>query len=102
MELLTITSSPTGDFLIDYAPQANSLFLATGDSGHAFKVFPIIGERIADVIEGRLDPELRELWRWRTDSPNTFQGTDDGTRGGRRSMILEQELRRDRQILGRL
>lgn len=76
--------------------------MATGDSGHAFKVFPIIGEKIVDAIEGRLDPELRDLWRWKLESPEIFQGTDDGTRGGRRGMILEQEWQRGGQILGHL
>lgn len=76
--------------------------MATGDSGHAFKVFPIIGEKIADAIEGRLDPELRDLWRWKIESPATFQGTNDGSRGGRRGMILEQESQRGSRALGQL
>ncbi|KAK1150222.1 hypothetical protein N8T08_000124 [Aspergillus melleus] len=83
--------TPTGDFIIDYYPRAAGLFLATGDSGHAFKVFPIIGEKVVDAIEGNLESELRELWKWKSDAPSTFQGTNDGTRGGRRDMVLETE-----------
>lgn len=83
---------PTGDFLIDYHPQYAGLFIATGDSGHVFKVFPVIGDKVADAIEGRLEEEYRSLWRWRDDLPAQFAGVDDGTRGGRRGMILEQEL----------
>ncbi|KAI9041582.1 NAD(P)/FAD-dependent oxidoreductase [Aspergillus affinis] len=81
--------TPTGDFIIDYDPRAAGLFLATGDSGHAFKIFPIIGEKVVDAIEGNLESELRELWKWKSDAPSTFQGTNDGTRGGRRDMILD-------------
>ncbi|RAK86388.1 fructosyl amino acid oxidase [Aspergillus costaricaensis CBS 115574] len=94
--------TPTGDFLIDYLPHASGLFVATGDSGHGFKVFPIIGEKIADAIEGHLDSELQDLWRWKPNAPSTFQGTDDGTRGGRRGMILEQERRDTGRVTGRL
>lgn len=85
---------PTGDFLIDYHPQYAGLFIATGDSGHVFKLFPVIGDKVADAIEGCLDEEYRSLWRWRDDLPDKFAGVDDGTRGGRRGMILEQEARR--------
>ncbi|PLB43924.1 fructosyl amino acid oxidase [Aspergillus steynii IBT 23096] len=85
--------TPTGDFIIDYYPRATGLFLATGDSGHAFKILPIIGEKVVDAIDGNLEPEYRELWKWKTNAPGTFQGTNDGTRGGRRDMILQTEAR---------
>jgi sarcosine oxidase/L-pipecolate oxidase len=61
ISILTLLYRPTGDFLVDYVPHLSGLFLATGDSGHAFKVFPIIGDKIADAIEGKLDPELQDL-----------------------------------------
>lgn len=81
----------TGDFLIDYYPGVSGLFVATGDSGHGFKVFPIIGEKILDAIQGKLDYSLLELWRFREKAASTFHGVDDGTRGGKRGMILENE-----------
>lgn len=77
--------------MIDYHPQVDGLFIATGDSGHGFKVFPVIGEKIADAVERKLAPELQSLWRWRDESPLHFDGTDDGTRGGRRGMMLQTE-----------
>ena len=83
---------PTGDFLIDFHPDCAHLFLAIGDSGHGFKVFPVIGEKIVDAIDGTLDQELQHLWRWRSDARSNFRGTDDGTRGGRRGMTLDSEV----------
>ncbi|KIW16548.1 hypothetical protein PV08_03736 [Exophiala spinifera] len=88
--------TPNGDFLIDYHPDYKGLFLATGDSGHGVKVLPVIGEKIADSIEGKLDHTLQELWRWREDITAVFQGTSDGTRGGRRGMVFQEEWQKSK------
>ena len=45
-----------------------------------------------DAIEGNLEQELQNLWKWREDVPMAFEGTKDGTRGGKRGMLLENEL----------
>ncbi|OQV02535.1 hypothetical protein CLAIMM_07721 [Cladophialophora immunda] len=84
--------TPTGDFLIDYHPHYQDLFLVTGDSGHGFKVLPVIGDKVVDAIDGELDQDLQQLWRWREAAPGPWSGTDDGTRGGRRGMILNDEI----------
>jgi sarcosine oxidase/L-pipecolate oxidase len=92
---------PKGDFIISYHPKFDRLFLATGGSGHAFKFFPVIGDKIADAIEGRLDPELQELWAWTehtvaSDSSivQPIVWTEDGSRSGKKGMILMEELGR--------
>lgn len=87
------TDTPTGDFLIDYHPGYNrTLFLATGGSGHAFKFFPVLREKIVDRLEGCLNEDLQTLWRWREDwSGDEVWHTEDGSRGGKRGMVLEQE-----------
>lgn len=55
----------------------------------------MIGEKIVDAVEGRLEHELKELWKWKEEASLAFDGADDGTRGGRRGMILQKEhLRR--------
>ncbi|KAF4456343.1 hypothetical protein F53441_1502 [Fusarium austroafricanum] len=46
------TDSPDAHWLIDRHPKHEALLLATGDSGHAFKMFPIIGKYIVDALEG--------------------------------------------------
>jgi len=93
------TDTPKGNFLISYHPEFDGLFLATGGSGHAFKFFPVIGEKIVDAIEGRLDPKLQELWAWteptvagHSSSVPPIVWTEDGTRSGKKGMILVEEL----------
>ncbi|GAB7356172.1 hypothetical protein MBLNU459_g6763t1 [Dothideomycetes sp. NU459] len=70
------TDSPDSHYLIDMHPAYSNLLLATGDSGHAFKMLPIIGSYIADTLEGK-QRGCKKEW--------TFGGrkvTDDPTRPG--------------------
>jgi sarcosine oxidase / L-pipecolate oxidase len=85
-------NSPDGNFLIDYHPSCDGLFIATGGSGHAFKFFPVIGDKVLAAIERRLDPKLKDLWAWRTKAVEDFIGTDDGSRAGREGMLLDKEM----------
>ncbi|GJC83525.1 L-saccharopine oxidase [Colletotrichum liriopes] len=57
------TDSPDAHWLIDNHPKHQSLLLATGDSGHAFKMFPIIGDYISDALEGK-ERGLRKEWKY--------------------------------------
>jgi len=53
-----------GHFLIDHDPGHPGLVVAGGDSGHAFKFTPVLGELIADTIERKPNPWLaRFAWR---------------------------------------
>jgi sarcosine oxidase / L-pipecolate oxidase len=93
------TFSPTGDFLVDYHPKFQNLFIATGGSGHAFKFLPVLGDEIVKIIEAGLkdgspingvraateteiNGRYREAWRWRNTS---MAWTGDGSRGGQES-----------------
>ena len=82
----------SGDWLIDYHPKYNkTLFVATGDSGHGFKFLPVIGDHIVECILGRCPEEFKTKWCWRDPVPyESWPG--DGSRGGRRGMILDEEL----------
>jgi len=88
--------SPTGDFLVDYHPKFQNLFIATGGSGHAFKFLPVLGDEIVKIIEAGpsdgpqsggvrattetgYDESYRQAWRWR-DTSMAWIG--DGSRGG--------------------
>jgi hypothetical protein len=94
--------SPTGDFLVDYHPKFQNLFVATGGSGHAFKFLPVLGQEIVKIIEtaapssstsngsgetkaSKTDDDndgggsYRMAWRWRDVST---AWTGDGSRGG--------------------
>ena len=91
------SDTPTGEWLIDHHPKYKGLFVATGGSGHAYKFVPIVGERIVDVILDQprddLGKTLKEKWCW----PKTKYHSDhiwtDDWRGGRKGMVLDDELR---------
>ncbi len=53
-----------GHFWIDRDPERPGLTVAAGDSGHAIKFAPVLGDLIADALEGRQNPRLRRF-RWR-------------------------------------
>lgn len=54
-----------GDFWIDRDPDREGLVVAAGGSGHGFKFAPMLGEIIADVVEGKENP-WASRFRWRT------------------------------------
>ena len=53
-----------GDFWIAADPERPGLIIAAGDNGHGFKFAPVMGEIIADAVEGKDNP-LLEKFRWR-------------------------------------
>jgi glycine/D-amino acid oxidase-like deaminating enzyme len=53
-----------GDFWIAPDPERPELIIAAGDCGHGFKFAPVLGEIIADAVEGKSNP-LLEKFRWR-------------------------------------
>lgn len=53
-----------GHFFIDAHPELDGLFVATGGSGHGFKFAPLLGDWIADTVEGQPRPDLQRFaWR---------------------------------------
>ena len=53
-----------GNFLFAHDPGHPGLVVAAGDSGHAFKFTPVLGELIADTVERKTNPWLtRFAWR---------------------------------------
>src|ERR1043166_2793178 len=53
-----------GHFWIARDPARSGLVIATGDCGHGFKFAPVLGEIIADAIEGKSNRWL-DKFRWR-------------------------------------
>nr|POF03825.1 l-pipecolate oxidase [Quercus suber] len=92
------TDTPDGNWLIDYHPRYENLFIATGGSGHGYKFLPVIGDRILDVIlqkdRDELGEELRQKWRWPAKKFAEDHIWTDDWRGGRKGMYLDEELRR--------
>ncbi|KAJ0424108.1 FAD dependent oxidoreductase [Aspergillus carlsbadensis] len=92
------TDTPKGDFIVTAHPSHPHLFLATGGSGHAYKFFPVIGDKVVDALEGTLAHELRDLWAWpKAVDENRFEGTEDGSRSGAKGLLLLDELAKGRK-----
>lgn len=67
-----------GAFWIDHDPEHPNLIIAAGDSGHAFKFTPVMGEIIADVIESKANP-WAQRYQWREKKT----GSSDGARAAK-------------------
>ena len=54
------------DFIIDYVPNTNSsVVLLSGDSGHAFKMFPIAGKWVQNLLSSPNGKQPVQRWRWK-------------------------------------
>lgn len=63
------------DFIIDYVPQTSStVMILSGDSGHGFKMFPIFGKWVYNLLSSPGGQQSISRWRWRTGENN---GKDD-------------------------
>jgi glycine/D-amino acid oxidase-like deaminating enzyme len=54
--LCLYADTPDGDFWIGRDPARPGLTVATGGSGHAFKFAPVLGNIVADAVEGVANP----------------------------------------------
>ena len=63
-----------GHFWIARDPDRPGLVIAAGDCGHGFKFAPVLGQIIADAVEGKPDPILQKF-RWRP-AVRAGSGTD--------------------------
>ncbi|KAI1348765.1 FAD dependent oxidoreductase [Xylaria sp. FL0043] len=72
------------DYIIDYVPDtANSVILLSGDSGHGFKMFPIIGDWVKSLLEARDGRQSIARWRWKSRSEGGNWGADVSWRIGK-------------------
>lgn len=58
--------SADSDFIFDFVPGTEGLVVASGDSGHGFKLLPTIGRFIKDVVAQGRQPLAR--WQWKEGS----------------------------------
>ena len=61
--------TPDYDFWIDRHPDIDNLTVACGGSGHAFKFTPVLGEIIADAVEGKSN-RYHGKFGWREPNPS--------------------------------
>ncbi|PSR82225.1 fructosyl amino acid oxidase [Coniella lustricola] len=69
------TDTADSSLLICEHPRWRNFVLATGDSGHTFKLLPSIGKHVVDLLEGHLAEELAHTWRWRPGTGNARKST---------------------------
>lgn len=48
----------------------------------------MLGDKVVDALEGRLDPELQSAWAWPEPLLGEF-GTEDGSRSGEKGVLLD-------------
>lgn len=64
-KLCWFSDSKDSDYCIDFVPDTNeSLVVISGDSGHGFKMMPIMGNWVVDLLRKRRQDT--HLWRWRS------------------------------------
>ena len=94
------TDTATGDFLISYHPHWEGLFVATGGSGHGFKFLPVLGDKIADCMQGKCPTEFQNKWQWKeVTDVNRAVMTEDGSRSGKTGLTLQGEFRKQKSRL---
>lgn len=59
------TDTADSQLLLCEHPRWRNLVIASGDSGHTFKLHPVIGKYVVKLLEGTLEPEHVETWKWR-------------------------------------
>lgn len=62
-----ISDTPKSHFVIDKVPRSNSIFVATGDAGHAYKFLPNIGKYIKNLLQEGYwpDEDVKAKWGWK-------------------------------------
>ncbi|KAH3663530.1 hypothetical protein OGAPHI_004931 [Ogataea philodendri] len=63
-KLCWLTQTPSANFIIDHHPALQNVVLATGGSAHAWKFVPILGDKVVDLLEDKLDPVLKDMWSY--------------------------------------
>jgi sarcosine oxidase/L-pipecolate oxidase len=66
------------DFIIDYLPGAsNTVIVLSGDSGHGFKMFPIFGSWVNNLLSAPEGRQTERRWQWRMNKQNDGSASQD-------------------------
>jgi sarcosine oxidase/L-pipecolate oxidase len=66
------------DFIIDYVPgTSSSVMILSGDSGHGFKMFPIVGRWVHNLLTAPDGKQSISRWRWRVPTQETKEESFD-------------------------
>ncbi|KAI7858794.1 FAD dependent oxidoreductase [Circinella umbellata] len=64
------SDSQDSNFLVTPHPNLENIIIASGDSGHGMKFLPVVGLKIAQIVEG-LDTDYSRAWGWRETNDNS-------------------------------
>jgi len=64
--------TPDSEYIIDFVPSVRNVVLAGADSGHAFKMFPIAGGWLKQLVEAGMQQKKR--WRWKANGASDHGG----------------------------
>ncbi|CCH44949.1 D-amino acid dehydrogenase small subunit [Wickerhamomyces ciferrii] len=90
-KIIWYTDTINNDYIYDFVPGKNGLFVACGGSGHAFKMLPVLGQFLVDKIEGRSNI-YTETFKWK--DPQDFPKDVNGLKEK-----LKSERQYDKQVL---
>lgn len=77
-QLCWFADSNDSDFVIDSVPDtSSSVVVLSGDSGHGFKMFPIFGSWVGDLLKSESQSQTVGRWKWKQQSSGAAGGKDD-------------------------
>ncbi|KAF2143962.1 uncharacterized protein K452DRAFT_316753 [Aplosporella prunicola CBS 121167] len=77
--LCWFADSSDSDFIIDYVPHtASSVVILSADSGHGFKMFPIVGGWVKDLLQAPDGQQPVARWRWKEPQAGKDKGQNWG------------------------
>ncbi|KAF3008903.1 hypothetical protein E8E13_011209 [Curvularia kusanoi] len=66
------------NYIVDYLPETSStVIVLSGDSGHGFKMFPIVGSWVKNLIDTPEGRQTEKRWQWRESKPNDGSASQD-------------------------
>ena len=97
-KLCWFADTADSEYCIDFVPQSDkSLVVLSGDSGHGFKMMPVFGKWVVELLETKTQPNKR--WQWRD---GDLRGTDWGSSVSWRigkSQELETLIQKNEKLL---
>ncbi|KAI9494706.1 FAD dependent oxidoreductase-domain-containing protein [Zychaea mexicana] len=79
------SDSMDSNFLIAPHPDKENLIIVSGDSGHGMKFLPVIGLKVAQIVEG-IETDYSRSWGWRDAVDNS--ASFDAMRAGKSTDIV--------------
>jgi sarcosine oxidase/L-pipecolate oxidase len=101
-KLCWFADTKDSEYCIDYVPGTDkSLIVLSGDSGHGFKMMPIFGKWVVELLENGSQKLAR--WQWRdTNTASSAWGDDVSWRIGQSrglSELIKEKLKLERSRL---